>query len=84
MEQIRRIRRSRGLSQDRLAELSGVDQSSLSLIETGRRTPTIDTLARLADALGVEMADFFPRAQPDLFTSAAGADARVVEQAIPA
>jgi transcriptional regulator with XRE-family HTH domain len=70
MEEIRRIRKERGLTQDQLAEVSHVDQSTLSQIETGRRTPGVETLQKLADALGVEVADFFPRSQPDLFTTA--------------
>jgi transcriptional regulator with XRE-family HTH domain len=68
MKEVRRIREERGLSQARLSELSGVDPAGVSLIETGRRSPGVDTLQKLADALGVEVADFFPRSQPDLFT----------------
>lgn len=70
MEEVRRIRKERGLTQDQLAELAEIDRASLSLIETGRRTPGIETLQKLADALGIEVADFFPRAQPDLFATA--------------
>ena len=69
MEEVRRIRKERGLTQDQLAELADVDQANLSLIETGRRKPTLDTLEKKADALDVEVADFLPRAQPDLFSA---------------
>jgi transcriptional regulator with XRE-family HTH domain len=71
MEEVRRIRKARGLTQDQLSEKSGVDPASLSLIENGRRTPGIEVLQKLADGLGVEVADFFPRRQPDLFTASA-------------
>jgi len=72
MKEVRRIRKERGLSQAQLSELSGVDPASLSLIETGRRSPGIEVLQKLADALGVEVGDFFPRSQPDLFAAQAG------------
>jgi len=70
MEEVRRIRKERGLTQEQLAELAGTDRASLSLIETGHRTPGIETLQKLASGLGVEVADFFPRAQPDLSATA--------------
>ena len=35
-ENIRRLRKSRGLNQDKLAELIGLEIKSLSLIETGK------------------------------------------------
>ena len=70
MKEVRRIREERRLTQTRLAELANIDRASLSLIETGRRFPGIEILQKLADALGVEVADLFPRAQPDLFTAA--------------
>jgi transcriptional regulator with XRE-family HTH domain len=36
-------------------------------IETGKSSPTVDTLKKLAEALEVEVADFFPKAQSALF-----------------
>ena len=62
MEEVRRIRKERGLTQRRLTELSGVDQTTISLVESGKRWPRFETLERLADALGVEVGDFFSRA----------------------
>ena len=63
MEEIRRIRKERGLTQRELGGLSGVDQATISMAESGRRQPHLETLGRLADALGVEVRDFFPEAQ---------------------
>lgn len=45
------------LSQDELARLSGVSQSSIHYIESGKNSPTAKTLAKLAAALGVSMAE---------------------------
>lgn len=67
MDEVRRIRRERGMSQTALATASGVDRATLNQVELGRRSPTIATLERLAVALGVEVADFFPKVEPPLF-----------------
>jgi transcriptional regulator with XRE-family HTH domain len=64
---IKELRQERGLSQQRLAELAEVDKVTLIRIETGRGNPTVETLGKLADALDVEMADLFPKAQTPLF-----------------
>lgn len=61
MEELRRIRKYKGLSQVDLAALSGVSQYTITEIETGRREPRPSTLRKLADALDVEVADFFPK-----------------------
>lgn len=53
-ENIKRIRISSNLSQDELSELSGVSADYISLIERGKRTPSIKRLCMIADALGVE------------------------------
>jgi transcriptional regulator with XRE-family HTH domain len=59
MESVRRMRREKGLSQQELADLAGVGQDSISAIETGKHEPHPRTLRKLANALGVEVADFF-------------------------
>lgn len=50
---VRRIRQTKGLTQERFAELSGFSQQYLSDLERGRRNPTVVTLFELATALGV-------------------------------
>ena len=59
MESVRRMRREKGLSQQELADLADVGQDSISAIETGKHEPHPRTLRKLADALGVEVAEFF-------------------------
>ena len=59
MDELKRVRRLRGLSQQELAALSGVSQYTITEIETGRREPRPSTLRKLARALDVEVADFF-------------------------
>ena len=49
------VRRSRGLTQAQLAEVSGVQQSNISAIEQDRRQPSAATLHRLVHACGFEL-----------------------------
>ena len=66
MDELRRIRKERGLSQQRLADLANVDKVTIVHIEGGKVSPKVETLEKLAAALGVEMADLFPKAQAPL------------------
>jgi len=59
VERVKEIRRRKGWSQKELAEESGVGQDTISGIESGRHEPRPSTLRKLADALDVEVADFF-------------------------
>jgi len=63
---LKRLRDKRGWSQEELAgEAGDLRQAAVSEIETGRANPTLDTLERLATALGVRVRDLFkpPRAR---------------------
>ena len=48
-----RIRAEKGLTQERVAELSGFSQQYLSGLERGKRNPSVVTVYELAQALGV-------------------------------
>ena len=67
MQELRRIRKERGLTQRELADASGVDPATISLIETGKRRPHLETLDSLALVLGVEVVEFFPKVQASLW-----------------
>jgi transcriptional regulator with XRE-family HTH domain len=54
-EQVAAQRKSRGLSQAELAELTGTTQSAIARLESGGRPPRIDTLLRIAEALDCEL-----------------------------
>ena len=54
-ENIRRLRMLRGLSQKELAEKIGVANVQLNYYEHDTRRPKVDTLKRIADALGVSL-----------------------------
>jgi transcriptional regulator with XRE-family HTH domain len=66
MEELKRLRKARGLSQAKLAALADLDPSTVSQIETGARRANTRTLERLAAALGAEVADLFPKGQAPL------------------
>lgn len=48
-----RLRKDRGLTQEQLAEAVGVRQPRIAEVERGDANPRLDTLAKLAHALGV-------------------------------
>jgi transcriptional regulator with XRE-family HTH domain len=50
---LRRLRTNKGFSLERLARASGVSRAMLSQIELSRSAPTINTLWRIASALGI-------------------------------
>jgi transcriptional regulator with XRE-family HTH domain len=56
---LRRLRLERALSQDDLAAEAGLRQELISAIEVGTATPTVESLARLASALGIDLAVLF-------------------------
>jgi transcriptional regulator with XRE-family HTH domain len=66
MDRVRELRFERGLSQAKLAARAGIDPSTVNQIETGKRSPSANSLNKLARALEVEVADLFPKGQPPL------------------
>lgn len=52
-EILRRLREDKGLSQQELADLAGIQASAVSHFELGRRLPSFENIRRLADALKV-------------------------------
>lgn len=56
---VKELRKSRGLSQEQLAEMIGIEPKHVSRIEVGKSYPTLDRLERIAKALDVPMKTFF-------------------------
>ena len=50
---IRKLRENKGISQDVLSGLAGLDRTHYSKIERGLRCPTVDTLFKIAHALDI-------------------------------
>lgn len=53
--QVAAQRKTHGLSQQELAQLTGTTQSAIARLESGGRPPRIDTLLRIAEALDCEL-----------------------------
>lgn len=53
-ENLRSVRRRLGVSQEELGFRSGLHRTEVGLLERGERTPRLDTVIKLAGALGVE------------------------------
>ena len=56
---IKEFREKQKLTQEKLAELTGIDSKHLSRIENGRNYPSIETLEKLTSNLGVSFEDVF-------------------------
>ncbi len=58
-ERLRELREARNISMRTLAGRSGLSANALSMIERGRASPSVSTLYKLAEALGVSITTFF-------------------------
>lgn len=56
-ERLRTIRKEKGLTQAELAEKAGIAVNSIRLYEAGARLPKLDTIGRIAEVLGVKVAE---------------------------
>lgn len=55
---IKRLRKQKGLSQDKLSKLADISHNTIIKIESGAiQSPTIDTAHKIAKALGVSLDD---------------------------
>ena len=62
ISKLAQARKAKGLSQDRLAELSGVSRVTISRIESGKESPRVQTVFRLARVLKVRVTDILEKA----------------------
>ena len=56
---IREIRRARKITQEKLSEVIGLDNGYISKVESGQNFPSLKTLEKMANALGVSISAFF-------------------------
>ena len=55
MQLLRAEREARGVSGYELAKRCGLSQSTMSLLDRGKRTPTLDTVLRIVAVLDVDL-----------------------------
>ena len=59
MKELKKLRERAGLTQRELAEAGGTSQPTIAAYESGRKSPTMDTVERLARSAGLELAVAF-------------------------
>ena len=60
---LRELRAQRQISQERLAQLAGLDRTYVSGIERGERNPSLANILKLAAALDIVVSDIALRAE---------------------
>ncbi|MEU1800923.1 helix-turn-helix transcriptional regulator [Streptomyces sp. NPDC019937] len=63
-DRLRELRTWRNLTQEKLAERAEMDRQAMNRIEQGHQAPSLDTLIRIADALGVPLAELVRGVEP--------------------
>lgn len=58
-QQIKSIRKARSISLKTLSEMSGLNINTLSLVENGKISPSVNTLHQIANSLGVPIVALF-------------------------
>ena len=61
MSEIRTLRRTAGVTQAALADAAGTSQPTIAAYEAGRKSPTLGTVRRLAESVGLAMRVQFHR-----------------------
>ena len=54
---LKEIRLSKHITQYKLSEISGISHTAVAAIERGQKSPTLNTLTKLASALGVSISE---------------------------
>jgi transcriptional regulator with XRE-family HTH domain len=52
-------RKAKKISQEKLAKLTGLDRTFISLIENGKRSPTFSTILKICSALEIDPSELF-------------------------
>ena len=58
-QNVQKYRKYRNLTQEKLAEIVGVDVTSISAVETGKYFPSADNLVKIVEALDLQFVDLF-------------------------
>ena len=57
MENLRRLRKAKGLTMKELGEMVDVSESMIQMVETGKRKPSFELLLKLGEVLGCSVDD---------------------------
>lgn len=64
-QNMRRIRREKGFSQDELGEQCGLSRNYIGNLERQEYSPSLDAMAAIADALGVSLIELLTKTDPN-------------------
>ena len=60
---LRTLRQEKGMSQEYLACIAGLHRTHISLLECGKRSPSLVTIEKIAFAFGISTGDFVHKLQ---------------------
>lgn len=63
-DRIRILRTEKGLSQEELAHRAGVSTSHIGKLERGEKNPSLSSIEKITNALGITLEDLFKYIQP--------------------
>jgi transcriptional regulator with XRE-family HTH domain len=58
---IQQERKAKKISQEKLAKITGLDRTFISLIENGKRSPTLSTILKITSALEIAPSELFSK-----------------------
>lgn len=62
-KELKKAREAAGLSQEKLAFEAEIDRSYVSLLENDHKSPTVDVLLRICDAMGLPASELIARVE---------------------
>ena len=62
-EELRRAREGAGLTQEQLSFRAGLSRPYVSMLERELKSPTVDVLFRLCDAVGIQASELIRRVE---------------------
>lgn len=63
---LRAAREATGLSQESFADAVGMDRTTISLLERGKQSPTVETVWRMSEQLGVSPSELLARVEKQI------------------
>lgn len=58
-KRVAELRKNAGLSQEQFAFMCNVDRTYIGTIERGEKSPTLNTIVKIANALGISKSELF-------------------------
>lgn len=58
-KRVKELRLQKGISQEKLANIAGVDRTYMTQVENGKRNLTIEKIRQICKGLNISLSDFF-------------------------